>query len=105
MITPVILQGTLKPDGTLELDHKPSLAPGRVQVIVQPLPQPAARKRGLADVIDEISQAQHRRGYTGLPKEEMEAEEATRRAEEEDYDQRMRDLWSQTRSGPPAGAP
>jgi hypothetical protein len=105
MNMPVIVQGTLKPDGTLELDQKPSLAPGRVQVIVQPLPPPTVPKRGLADVIEEIKQAQLRRGYSGRTKEEMEAEEAARRAEEEDYDQRMRDLWSQTRSGPPAGNP
>lgn len=105
MNMPVIVQGTLKPDGTLELDHKPSLAPGRVQVIVQPLAQPAAPKRGLANVIDEIRQAQLKRGYTGSTKEEMKMEEAARRAEEEDYDQRMRDLWAQTRSGLPTGNP
>jgi hypothetical protein len=33
----VVIEGTLKPDGTLELDQKPSLAPGRVRVVVQPL--------------------------------------------------------------------
>ncbi len=30
-----IVLGTLKPDGTLELDHKPSLAPGRVTVVLR----------------------------------------------------------------------
>jgi hypothetical protein len=35
---PVIVEGTLRPDGTLELDGKVDLPPGRVQVIVQPLP-------------------------------------------------------------------
>lgn len=105
MSTPVILQGTLKPDGTIELDQRPNLMPGRVQVIVQPLSQPTSPKRGLADVIDEIKQAQLARGYTGRTKEELEAEEAARRAEEEDYDRRMRDLMSQTRSGPAAGKP
>lgn len=40
----VIVQGTLRLDGTLELDEKLSLPPGRVQVAVLPLseaPQPA----------------------------------------------------------------
>lgn len=93
-----IVQGTLKPDGTLELDQKPNLTPGRVQVIVQPLlPGGTPKKRGLADVMDEIRQAQLARGYTGPTNEEMEAE---RWAEAEDYDQRMRDLWSQTKSSP-----
>src|SRR5262245_3986568 len=31
----VVIGGTLKPDGTLELDQKPSLAPGRVTVVLR----------------------------------------------------------------------
>jgi hypothetical protein len=31
----VIVPGTLRPDGTLELDQKPNLAPGRVRVTVE----------------------------------------------------------------------
>ncbi len=41
----IVIDGTLKPDGTLELDRKPELAPGRVRVVVQrvgPVPQAAA---------------------------------------------------------------
>jgi len=34
----VIIQGTLSTDGTLQLDEKPNLPPGRVQVVVQSLP-------------------------------------------------------------------
>jgi hypothetical protein len=33
----VELQGTLREDGTLVLDEKPNLPPGRVRVIVQPI--------------------------------------------------------------------
>jgi hypothetical protein len=32
------IAGTLKPDGTLELDAKPALPPGRVTVILRPVP-------------------------------------------------------------------
>jgi hypothetical protein len=32
----IVVAGTLKPDGTLELDHKPDLAPGRVTVVLRP---------------------------------------------------------------------
>jgi hypothetical protein len=35
--THVVVEGTLKPDGSLELDSKLDLPPGRVQLIVQPL--------------------------------------------------------------------
>jgi hypothetical protein len=31
----VMVEGTLKPDGTLELDQKPNLSPGRVQVVLR----------------------------------------------------------------------
>ena len=44
----VIVQGTLRPDGTLELDEKPPLTPGRVQVTLQPVTltdQPLAEAR------------------------------------------------------------
>jgi hypothetical protein len=34
-VTETVVEGTLKPDGTLELDQKPSLAPGRVTVFLQ----------------------------------------------------------------------
>jgi hypothetical protein len=34
---PVVVEGTLKPDGTLELDQRPDLPAGRVRVTVQPL--------------------------------------------------------------------
>jgi hypothetical protein len=35
--THVVVDGTLKPDGSLELDSKLNLPPGRVLLIVQPL--------------------------------------------------------------------
>jgi hypothetical protein len=31
----IVVDGTLKPDGTLELDHKPGLSPGRVTIILR----------------------------------------------------------------------
>lgn len=34
-ITEVVVEGTLKPDGTLELSQKPNLAPGRVTVVLR----------------------------------------------------------------------
>src|SRR5438552_1818242 len=96
-----IVEGTLKPDGSLELDQPPSVAPGRVQVTVKPLVSPTARRRGLVDVIDEIRRDQLARGYQGRTAEEMAVDEAERKAEEEDYDRRMQELWQQTQSGPP----
>lgn len=31
----IVVAGTLKPDGTLELDRKPDLPPGRVTVVLR----------------------------------------------------------------------
>ena len=36
--THVVFEGTVRPDGSLELDSKLALPPGRVQLIVQPPP-------------------------------------------------------------------
>jgi hypothetical protein len=44
-LTEVTVEGTLKPDGTLELDRKPGLAPGRVTVVLrQEVAAPEARE-------------------------------------------------------------
>jgi hypothetical protein len=34
-LSEVVIEGTLKPDGTLELDRKPGLSPGRVTVVLR----------------------------------------------------------------------
>jgi hypothetical protein len=39
-LSEVVVEGTLKPDGTLELDQKPNLSPGRVTVVLRQKPQP-----------------------------------------------------------------
>src|SRR5438045_1867307 len=101
MNTEVILHGTLKPDGTLELEGKPNLSPGPVLVRIQPTTAGNPARRGLAEVIEEIRQSQRGRGFQGLTPEEMQAEEAPRQADDEDYEQRMQTLWSQTRTEPP----
>ena len=47
MCAQVIVEGTLKPAGTLELDQKPTLSPGRVQITVRPLVLSPAGRHGL----------------------------------------------------------
>jgi hypothetical protein len=100
-----VVHGTLRHDGTLELDENPPLAPGRVQVTILPMPAPAVAqpRRTILDVVDEIHAAQQARGYHGRSAEEMEADEAQRRAEEDGYEERWRSIWRQASSTPPAG--
>lgn len=90
---PVTIEGTLQPDGTLQLDQKVNLSPGRVQVVVQPLPKAASGARTLAAVMDEIHASQQARGYTGRSVQEMQAEEKSRQEDDDDYDERWEKLW------------
>jgi hypothetical protein len=55
-----VFEGTLKSDGTLELDEKPKLPPGRVKVIVQTEDWLSYLKRCRAEL--ELSGATFRRG-------------------------------------------
>jgi hypothetical protein len=86
------IEGTLNPDGTLDLDEKPNLSPGRVKVIVQPLSKPAAAKRGLVEVMDDIRASQQARGYRGRTLEAMQAAETERQQEDAAYDERCEQL-------------
>lgn len=92
-LTETVIEGTLTPDGTLELDEKPNLSPGRVQVIVQLLSKPVSTSRGLVEVMDDIRASQRARGYQGRTLEAMQAEERVRQEEDAEYDQRCEQLW------------
>ena len=89
----VVLEGTLKPDGSLELDQTPNLAPGRVQVTVKPLAPVPTGRRGLLEVMDQIRRSQLARGYQGRSPQEMQAEEKARKEEDEEYERRSEHLW------------
>ena len=99
----IVVQGTLKPDGTLELDEKPTLAPGRVHVMLQPVSMGLMPQGGLAQTIAEIRRNQQTRGYAGVTAVEIARDEDQRRADEDAYEQRMQEIWSQTKTGAPTG--
>jgi hypothetical protein len=92
-----IIEGTLKPDGSLELDEQPKLAPGRVKVVLQPV-SPAPVPGGLAEALDKIHADQRARGFVGQTADEI---EAALHEGEEDYERRMELLRSQCRSEDP----
>ena len=101
MATPTItVEGTLQPDGvTLQLEKKLALPPGRVLVTVQP----TGRGTGptMLEVLDRIHREQ--RGRRPMTEEEMAEEIARARAEDDEYEERWRQIWSQT--APPATKP
>ncbi|HEX5272600.1 MAG TPA: hypothetical protein VFW33_19015 [Gemmataceae bacterium] len=72
-LSEVVVEGILKSDGTLELDHKPNLPPGRVQVIVQAVPDLPAGDP-FWDMMKSIWAEQKARGHMPRSIEEVEAE-------------------------------
>jgi hypothetical protein len=83
--TTIVLHGTLKSDGTLELDEKPNLPPGRVQVAIKTETPPAPAAQGWWDVLQKIWAEQAARGYRGRTGEEIDAEINEMRNEWEEH--------------------
>jgi len=84
-ISAVELQGTLQPDGTLVLDQKPDLPPGRVRVTVQLSEAPA----DVMEVLRRIRAEQAATGHIPRSREEIDADIAAMRQEDEE---RMRGI-------------
>ena len=93
--TTITVEATLQPDGvTLQLEKRLSLPPGRVTVTVQA----TGLRSGptMLDVLDSIHRDQQQRGRRPMTEEEMAAEIAQLRAEDDEYEERWREIWSQT---------
>jgi hypothetical protein len=73
------IQGTLREDGTLLLDQKPNLPPGRVRVMVQPANAVEAVANDAVTVLDQIHAAQALRGHVPRSVEEIDAYHADMR--------------------------
>ena len=86
-MTEVIIHGTLRPDGMLEIDQPLALPPGEVRVIVQTL---AARPtRDVMEVLENIWAERKAKGLQGRSGEQVDAEINAMRDEWED---RQREL-------------
>jgi hypothetical protein len=80
----VVVEGTVKADGSLKLDSKLDLPPGRVQLIVQPVAE-LPKDDPFWQMMKGIWAARMARGPTPRTKEEINAEldDMRREAEEE----------------------
>jgi hypothetical protein len=94
--THVVIEGTVKPDGSLELDSKLDLPPGRVQLIVEPLPD-LPKDDPFWQMMEGIWAAQKARGHVSRTKEEIDAEIRLMRDEAEEEVQEVERLQEECR--------
>jgi hypothetical protein len=93
--TYVVVEGTLKPDGSLELDGKLDLPPGRVQLIVQPLPE-LAKDDPFWETMEGIWAARAAAGLTPRTTEEVEAQRRALRLDVEEEIEKARRLQKES---------
>jgi len=94
-IPTITVEATLQPDGvTLHLEKKLGLPPGRVTVTVHPT-EPRSGPTML-EVLERIHRDQRQRGRRPMTEEEMAADIAQMRVEDDEYEERWRQIWSQT---------
>jgi len=72
-ITEVVVEGTLKPDSTLELDQKPNLAPGRVQIVLRQESEPTLPEEDWFQHLQRIRAEREAAGYPFMNEEETNA--------------------------------
>ncbi|MCU0881027.1 MAG: hypothetical protein MUF06_24930 [Pirellulaceae bacterium] len=68
------LLGTVRSDGTLELDQKVTFAPGRVKVRVESVELPAPPGQGLVQFVQGLRQEMAAAGHQFRSQEEIDAE-------------------------------
>jgi len=88
----IVVGGTLRPDGTLELDHKPGLAPGRVTVVLRQEAETAAPKEGWWPYMQRIRAEREAAGYHFMNEVEMEGHLLWLREDEDRLDQIHREM-------------
>lgn len=88
MSSAVVVQGVVKPDGTLELQEKVNMPPGRVRVTVAPLPE-LPKDDPFWQMMQHLWDGQKARGHVPRSAEEVETE---RQALREEWDERMRTI-------------
>ena len=66
--------GTVRTDGTLDLDQRVTIAPGRVKVRLESVEPPAQSAQGLVEFVQSLRQQMTDAGHPFRTKEEIDAE-------------------------------
>jgi hypothetical protein len=95
--TEIVVEGILKPDGTLELDQKPNLIPGRVTVILrQETKADASLPESWWSAMQNARKKMEDAGCHALDEDEMQARIDSLR-EEDRVDELLREMNEQPR--------
>jgi hypothetical protein len=94
--TTVVIEGTVRPDGTLEVTQKVNLPAGRVHVTVQPVAEPVQPDR-FWTMMESIREARLASGRAPRTREEIDAEIMATRDEAEEEMQAVERLQDEYR--------
>lgn len=89
------IQGTLREDGTLVLDDKPNLPPGRVKVTVEPMPD--LTQTEIWQFFERVLAEQRARGHVPRSRDEIDAELESARQEDEERMQELERIHEECR--------
>ena len=95
-VSETVVEGTIQPDGTLVLDEPTKLPAGRVQVIVQALPE-LPEGDPFWDMMKSIWADQKARGHVPRTADEVEAERLRTREDWEERQQAIERLQEEAR--------
>ncbi len=70
---PLVMYGTVKPDGSLELEGKTELPPGRVRVALTVMAEPTQPKESVWKVLERIWAEREALGMPSRTREEIDA--------------------------------
>ena len=91
----VVVEGTLKPDGSLELLKTLELPPGPVRVTVEAIVESTSNAGGIGETLRLIHSQQEARGFTGRTAEEIDAYLKEMR-DDKDEEERWREIYAHT---------
>lgn len=95
-LTETVIEGTMKPDGTLELDEKPNLSPGRVTVVLRQESEPATQE-GWWPYMQRVRAEREAAGYHFMNEAEMDAHLQWLREDEDRIDRIYREMEQEKR--------
>jgi hypothetical protein len=98
-VTEVVVEGTLKSDGTLELDQKPNLSPGRVTVALRQESAPSATAEGWWPLMQRLRAEREAAGHPFMDESEMDAHVRWLRDDDERIDRIHREIELEKRKG------